>query len=117
MDVLVDQLQPIIVQFLVVILSGIVTYVSAVVGSYVNKKNLLAQLQSKQKYAEIVVNAVQQVYQEANGDEKLKEVQANLTDIFNKNGIKFTETEMNLMIESAVKGMKEGFSQGLAESK
>lgn len=63
----------------------------------------------------IVVSAVQQVYAEANGDAKLQEAKVQLIDLFNKNGIKFTEDELDLLIESAVKGMKDGVKQGVAE--
>ena len=75
----------------------------------------LDKLESKKNYVDIVVAAVQQVYAEANGDAKLKEAKAQLVDLFNKNGIKFTEGELDLLIESAVKGMNDGVNQGAAE--
>lgn len=83
--------------------------------AYLKKKGVLAQLESKKNYVAIVVSAVQQVYAEANGDAKLQEAKVQLIDLFNKNGIKFTEDELDLLIESAVKGMKDGVKQGAAE--
>lgn len=110
-----EALQDVLLNLLIVVVGLATTFIGQKGTAYLKKKGVLAQLESKKNYVSIVVSAVQQVYAEANGDAKLQEAKAQLVDLFKKNGIKFTEDELNLLIESAVKGMKDGVDQGVAE--
>ena len=101
-----EALQDALLNLLIVVVGLVAAFIGQKGSEYLKKKGVLAQLESKKNYVAIVVSAVQQVYAEANGDAKLQEAKAQLVDLFNKNGIKFTEDELNLLIESAVKGMK-----------
>lgn len=94
---------------LVVVLIGLLaSFLSVKVNTYLKEKGIMQQLESKQNYVNIVVNAMQQLYSEANGEKKLQEAKAQLVVFFNANNIKFTMEELDMLIESAVKGMKEG---------
>lgn len=110
-----EALQDVLLNLLIVVVGLATTFIGQKGHAYLKRKGVLAQLESKKNYVDIVVAAVQQVYAEANGDAKLQEAKAQLVDLFNKNGIKFTEDELDLLIESAVKGMKDGVDQGVAE--
>lgn len=110
-----EALQEALLNLLIIVIGLVATFVGQKGHAYLKRKGILAQLESKKNYVAIVVSAVQQVYAESNGDAKLQEAKAQLVDLFNKNGIKFTEDELNLLIESAVKGMKDGVDQGVAE--
>lgn len=110
-----EALQDALVNLLIVVIGLVATFVGQKGSEYLKKKGVLAQLESKKNYVAIVVSAVQQVYAEANGDAKLQEAKVQLIDLFNKNGIKFSEDELDLLIESAVKGMKDGVKQGVVE--
>lgn len=110
-----EALQEALLNLLIVVVGLATAFIGQKGHAYLKRKGVLAQLESKKNYVEIVVSAVQQVYAEANGDAKLQEAKAQLVELFNKNGIKFTEDELNLLIESAVKGMKDGVDQGVAE--
>lgn len=57
-----------------------------------------------------VVQFVEQVYKDVGGEEKLKKAISETTTILNSKGIKITETEIKMLIESAVYGLKEGFN-------
>lgn len=83
------------------------------VASYLKKEGLLSELANKQAYVNIVVTAVQQVFKEADGPEKLAKAKTQLIDYFNKHKIDFTEQELDALIESAVKSMKDGFVEGV----
>ncbi|WP_442896616.1 phage holin, LLH family, partial [Enterococcus sp.] len=52
---------------------------------------------------------------EADGPEKFNRAKSQLVDFLNKNKIQFTEDELNVLIESAVKSMKDGVTEGLKE--
>ena len=103
-----EALQEALINFLVVVIGLVATFVGQKGYSYLNNKGILKEIEAKQKYVNIVVNAIQQTYKEANGEEKLGEAKPQLVDFFNANGIKFTDVELNSLIEAAVKGVKDG---------
>lgn len=103
-----EALQEALINFLVVVIGLVATFVGQKGYSYLNNKGILKEIEAKQKYVNIVVNAIQQTYKEANGEEKLGEAKTQLVDFFNANGIKFTDVELNSLIEAAVKGVKDG---------
>ena len=102
-----EALQEALINFLVVVIGLVATFVGQKGYSYLNNKGILKEIEAKQKYVNIVVNAIQQTYKEANGEEKLGEAKTQLVDFFNANGIKFTDVELNSLIEAAVKGVKD----------
>lgn len=110
-----EALQDVLLNLLIVVVGLATTFIGQKGTAYLKRKGVLAQLESKKNYVAIVVSAVQQVYAESKGDAKLQEAKVQLIDLFNKNGIKFSEDELDLLIESAVKGMKDGVKQGVAE--
>ena len=103
-----EALQEALINLLVVVIGLVATFVGQKGYSYLNNKGILKEIEAKQKYVNIVVSAIQQTYKEANGEEKLGEAKNQLVDFFNANGIKFTDIELNSLIESAVKGVKDG---------
>ena len=105
---MMEALQEALINLLVVVIGLVATFVGQKGYSYLNNKGILKEIEAKQKYVNIVVNAIQQTYKEANGEEKLGEAKTQLVDFFNANGIKFTDVELNSLIESAVKGVKDG---------
>lgn len=105
---MMEALQEALINLLVVVIGLVATFVGQKGYSYLNNKGILKEIEAKQKYVNIVVNAIQQTYKEANGEEKLGEAKTQLVDLFNANGIKFTDVELNSLIESAVKGVKDG---------
>ena len=105
---MMEALQEALINLLVVVIGLVATFVGQKGYSYLNNKGILKEIEAKQKYVNIVVNAIQQTYKEANGEEKLGEAKTQLVDFFNANGIKFTDVELNSLIEAAVKGVKDG---------
>ena len=105
---MMEALQEALINLLVVVIGLVATFVGQKGYSYLSNKGILKEIEAKQKYVNIVVNAIQQTYKEANGEEKLGEAKTQLVDFFNANGIKFTDVELNSLIESAVKGVKDG---------
>ena len=55
-----------------------------------------------------VVKCVQQVYYELEGPEKLQKALTEASTILNEKGITISETELDMLIESAVYGLKNG---------
>ena len=77
-----EALQEALINFLVVVIGLVATFVGQKGYSYLNNKGILKEIEAKQKYVNIVVNAIQQTYKEANGEEKLGEAKTQLVDFF-----------------------------------
>lgn len=97
------------------ILVALIGYASQKLAAYFKKEGILTELESKKAYADIVVRATQQIYQEANGPEKLQRAKTQLIDYLQSKKIPFTEAELETLIESTVKSMKDGVVEGLKE--
>lgn len=83
--------------------------------AWIKKEGLLTELENKRAYVEIVVKATEQMYKEADGPAKLAKAKTQLVDYFNRKKIPFTEAELDTLIESAVKNLKDGIAAGIKE--
>ncbi|MGX7199230.1 phage holin, LLH family [Enterococcus nangangensis] len=99
------------------ILVAAVGLVAQKITAYFKKEGILTELESKKAYAKIVVEATQQMYQAAEGPEKLQRAKTQLVDYLQTKKIPFTEAELETLIESTVKSMKDGIATGLKEEK
>ena len=97
------------------ILVALIGYASQKLAAYFKKEGILTELESKKAYADIVVRATQQIYQEADGPVKLQRAKTQLIDYLQSKKIPFTEAELETLIESTVKSMKDGVAEGLKE--
>ena len=59
---------------------------------------------------ESVVRWAQQVYEDCDGPEKLQAALQKASDILNEKGITISDEELNMLIESAVYGLKQGIT-------
>ena len=62
---------------------------------------------TKQQVCKTVVKAVEQMYSDLTGTEKYEKAVENITDMLTEKGISATELEVQMLIESCVKEMKE----------
>lgn len=62
-----------------------------------------------------VVKFVQQVYKDLDGPEKLQKALTEASTILNEKGISISDTELNMLIESAVYGLKQGITETVIE--
>lgn len=102
-------LQEAVMQLAVVIITGLVSVLTAKATAYFREKGLLAKLDAKKKSVDIAVNAVEQIYYQEEGPERYKQARTRAIDLLNKQGITITEQELDTLIEAAVSGMKQGY--------
>lgn len=102
-------LQEAVMQLAVVVITGLVSVLTAKVTAYFREKGLLAKLDAKKKSVDIAVNAVEQIYYEEEGPERYKQARTRAIDLLNKQGITITEQELDTLIEAAVAGLKQGY--------
>ena len=105
---IMQELQTALINLLIVFIGVLTTYLSQQATIFLKKNGVLKELEGKKAYAKIVVNAIQQTYTEADGEAKFNDAKAQLVRVLNENGLTFTDTELNSLIESAVHGIKEG---------
>lgn len=66
---------------------------------------------AKQSIAKIVVQAVEQVYKELHGEEKLNKGLEMFSDLLAEKGITISELEMKVLLEAAVGEFNEAFKK------
>lgn len=110
-----EQVTAALVNLLVVGIVAGLGYLSQRIGVYFKKEGLLTELESKRAYVNIVVQAINQTYEEAEGPEKLAKAKTQLIDYFQQKKIPFTESELDMLIESSVKSIKDGVKQGIKD--
>ena len=71
---------------------------------YINDK-------TKESVARTCVKAVEQLYHDLGGPEKLEKAKEGIADMLNEKGIPITELEMNLLIEAVVSEFNYGFAK------
>ena len=67
---------------------------------------------TKKSVAQTVVRAVEQIYKDLKGEEKLNKGIEYMTELLNEKGIKTSKTEMRLLIEDAVGEFNKVFKEG-----
>lgn len=99
MNELIEVLQPYLLEIIVAILTGIATFIGSKVKKIYEEK---VNTETKEKVVNTVVNAVEQLYKDLKGEEKLNVCIENATEMLNEKGITITELELRMLIESTV---------------
>jgi LL-H family phage holin len=108
-----ENLQMEIINVVIILLTGAVGFVAKHITSFLKKKGVVAQIQSHKEVANIVVNAVEQTYKHYHGEEKMNLAKMELVKVAKEKGLKITEKELDLLLESAVKEMNKAVKEGL----
>ena len=90
------------------ILTGVFAYLGvqakALVDKYLNDK-------TKRAVAKTVVQAIEQVYKDLHGDDKLNKALESMSEMLAEKGITITELEMRMLIEAAVAEFNKAFEK------
>lgn len=101
-------------QCLDVILPAVASVIAILFGVLGAKIKRMYTEKTQNEAAKVVVDNVvrwvQQVYYELEGPEKLQKALTEASTILNEKGITISETELDMMIESAVYGLKQGMT-------
>lgn len=91
--------------------ASVIAILFGVLGAKIKQTyNEKAQNETVKVVVDNVVKWVQQVYYELEGPEKLQKALTEASTILNEKGITISETELDMMIESAVYGLKQGMT-------
>ena len=92
---------PIIGSIVTAVLGWVGVQIKALYERYINTKE-------KQAVCKTVVAAVDQIYKDLGGEEKLNKAIEAASDMLNARGIACTELELRMLLESAVYALKGG---------
>lgn len=95
---------PAIVSLLAAAAAFVGAQIKKLYEKYINDK-------TKQSVVRTCVKAVEQLYHDLGGPEKLKKAKASAVEMLNEKGIPITDLELSMLIESAVSEFNYGFSQ------
>lgn len=96
-----EALEPYLMEILSLVITGIVTYIGLQAKSIFEK---YINTQIKKDVVESTVKYVEQIYKDVHGAEKLEKAKEKALDWLNEKGITISETELEILIESAVNG-------------
>lgn len=98
-------------QIMYVVMVGVFGYLGvqakAIADKYLNDK-------TKRAVAKTVVQAVEQVYKDLHGEEKLDKALESASEMLAEKGITVTELEMRMLIEAAVAEFNKAFEKAEA---
>ena len=104
MNELMTQLQPIIMNAAVVILTAIGSYVGLKVKTFIKEK---ADTDTKKKVVETTCKYVEQIYKDLDGESKLEKAKDSILEQLNEKGVSISELELDVLIEATVNGFKD----------
>lgn len=113
LDQIMVDLQPIIVNAAVTIITGVFTAAGVWVHNWLKTK---ADTEEKKKVVETTVKYVKQIYNDLDGNAKLEKAQAAILEQLNEKGIKITDLELRVMIEAAVNSFKDTVVDGKVDT-
>ena len=101
-------------QCLDILLPAVASVIAVILGVLATKikttYNDKVQDETVRKIVKSVVEWAQQVYQDCEGPEKLQKALEKASAILNEKGITISDEELNMLIESAVYGLKQGIT-------
>ena len=106
-----ESLQTEIINLIGIILAGCVGAVTKYAVAYLKKKGIMSKIESHKALADIVVGAVEQTYKHLHGEEKLNLAKIELLKMAKDKGVKISEKELDVIIESAVKEMNKAIKE------
>lgn len=102
----VNQLIQILLPILATFLTGLFTYIGTRLKKVYEEK---ANTETAKTVAQDAVKFVEQVYKDLHGKEKLEKATQQVSEILQSKGINISDAEINMLIESAVYGLNEGW--------
>lgn len=98
-------IQTYIFEILATIITGVASFIGVAIKNTYTK---YVDTKIKKEIVKSTVEYVEQVFTEIHGVEKLYKAKEKALEWLNEKGIKISETELEILIESAVNGFKKG---------
>ena len=106
-----ESIQVELINLAIVVITTLAGFVAKQATTYLKNRGALAYVENNKVLVNIVVQAVEQMYKEVGGQEKLELAKLELVQLLHEKKIKVSGKEMDLLIESAVKEMKKNVNE------
>ena len=101
-----------IIAYVLPVIAAFITGMAGYIGSQIKKLyEKYVNTKVKQDVVRTCVKAVEQLYHDMGGPEKLKKAQAGVRQMLEEKGIPISDLELNLLIESVVSEFNYGFAK------
>ena len=110
MNDFIQALTPALVSVAVVILGYVAKIAGVAIKQVADKYEIKAKLDANKTIVDLSVKYAQQVFKEANGEEKYEQAKEKALEIMNQKGIHISDTELNMLIEASVANFKKGLT-------
>lgn len=105
---LMTQLQPLIINAAITILTAVATYVGVRIKQIIQEK---ANTETKKKVVETTCKYVEQLYKDLDGEVKYEKARSAIVEQLNAQGINITELELQVLIESTVNSFQQAVKE------
>lgn len=102
---MLELILPNLLEIVAIILTGVATYFGTKIKNVYEEK---VNDETKRKVVSTVVKAIEQLYKELKGEEKLEKAKESILEMLDEKGISITELELNMLIEEVCNSFKEG---------
>lgn len=106
MNEIIDVIQPAFISFLGTVVTCLFGYLGYKAKETYNR---YVDNQVKKDVVNSTVNYVEQIYKDIHGEDKLNKAKEKVVEILTEQGIKITEADLEMLIESAVYGLNKGW--------
>ena len=101
-----------IIAYVLPVIAAFITGMAGYIGAQIKKLyEKYVNTKVKQDVVRTCVKAVEQLYHDMGGPEKLKKAQAGVRQMLEEKGIPISDLELNLLIESVVSEFNYGFAK------
>lgn len=101
-----------IIAYVLPVIAAFITGMAGYIGNQIKKLyEKYVNTKVKQDVVRTCVKAVEQLYHDMGGPEKLKKAQAGVRQMLEEKGIPISDLELNLLIESVVSEFNYGFAK------
>lgn len=108
MNDFIQALTPALVSVAVVILGYVAKIAGVAIKQVADKYEIKAKLDANKTIVDLSVKYAQQVFKEANGEEKYEQAKDKALEIMAQKGIHISDAELNMLIEASVSNFKKG---------
>lgn len=103
----VEILTEALLQIVGIVVAGLISLVALKVKDFLKTEENATQLKQKESYAKLAVEAVELIFKEFEGEEKLRQAKEKLLHWAEENNIPISDEEITVLVESAVKKLKD----------
>ena len=91
------------------VIISLIGFLSRKLAAYLDEKGIRESLRSKRYLVDIAVQAIEQVYENEDGEKKFNRAKVEAFKLMERNKININEDELDSFIEASVRAMNSGF--------